>query len=52
VVAAERITEALAAGAAYRIVVETWTGADDRATVLAAIVNVEGPAERNNRQGP
>jgi hypothetical protein len=37
VVAAERITEALAAGAAYRIVVETWTGADDRATVLGAL---------------
>jgi hypothetical protein len=37
IVTAERITEALAAGAAYRVVVETWTGADDRAVVLGAL---------------
>jgi hypothetical protein len=37
VVFAERVTEALAAGAAYRLVVEHWTGADDRATVLGAL---------------
>jgi hypothetical protein len=37
VVFAERVTEALAAGAAYRLVVEHWTSADDRATVLGAL---------------
>jgi hypothetical protein len=37
VVLAERVTEAFAAGAAYRLVVEHWTGADDRATVLGAL---------------
>jgi hypothetical protein len=37
IVTAERITEALAAGAAYRVVIETWTGADDRAVVLGAL---------------
>jgi HD-GYP domain-containing protein (c-di-GMP phosphodiesterase class II) len=37
ILTAERITEALAAGAAYRVVVETWTRADDRAVVLGAL---------------
>jgi hypothetical protein len=37
IVFAERVTEAFAAGAAYRLVVEHWTGADDRATVLGAL---------------
>lgn len=37
VIAAERVSEALAAGAAYRIVVETWSGVDNRATVLGAL---------------
>jgi hypothetical protein len=37
IVFAERVAEALAAGAAYRFVVEHWTGADDRATVLGAL---------------
>ncbi len=37
VVAAERITEALAAGAAYRVIIETWSGGDERALVLGAL---------------
>ena len=37
VVAAERLAEALAAGAAYRVVIDQWSGADDRAVVLGAL---------------
>jgi hypothetical protein len=37
VVAAERITEALAAGAAYRVVIESGAGGDHRAVVLGAL---------------
>jgi HD domain-containing protein len=37
VVAAERLAEALAAAAAYRVVIDQWSGADDRAVVLGAL---------------